>query len=74
MSWFGADFRMFIQRRGFYPQGQGEVILEVKPAVNGLEAADFTEFGELWSVYGRAYVAGVLPVRVCLDALILRIC
>ncbi|KAK3855713.1 hypothetical protein Pcinc_029519 [Petrolisthes cinctipes] len=64
MSWFGADFRMYIQTRGFYPQGQGEVLLEVKPAVNGLKAADFTEFGELWSVHGISYVAGVLPIKV----------
>ncbi|XP_063607597.1 RNA 3'-terminal phosphate cyclase-like [Penaeus indicus] len=63
-AWFGADFRLFLHRRGFYPQGRGEVSLEVKPARQGLIAADFTDFGEVISVYGKAYVAGVLPIRV----------
>lgn len=64
LSWFGAEFKLFINRRGFYPQGKGEVSLEVKPLVDGLYAADFTDFGELISVYGRAYVSGTIPVKV----------
>lgn len=36
----------------------------MKPARQGLIAADFTDFGEVISVYGKAYVAGVLPIRV----------
>ncbi|KAK7084175.1 hypothetical protein SK128_015348 [Halocaridina rubra] len=63
-AFFGMNFRLFLHKRGFYPQGQGEVTLEVQPSPEGLYAADFTDFGELVSVYGKAYVAGVLPIKV----------
>lgn len=63
-AWFGVNFKLFLNKRGFYPQGQGEVSLDVKPSPEGLYAADFTDFGEVTSVYGKAYVAGVLPVKV----------
>lgn len=63
-AWFGLNFRLFLKTRGFYPQGGGEVSLEVKPSNEGLWAADFTDFGEVASVYGKSYVAGTLPVKV----------
>ena len=50
--------------RGFFPKGQGEVTLEVKPLMKALKAADITDFGELVSVHGIAYVAGALPIKV----------
>ncbi|XP_045600205.1 RNA 3'-terminal phosphate cyclase isoform X2 [Procambarus clarkii] len=63
-SWFGVEFKLYINKRGFYPVGKGEISLEVKPASKGLYAADFTDFGEVVSVYGRAFVSGALPVKV----------
>ncbi|KAK8721636.1 hypothetical protein OTU49_012673 [Cherax quadricarinatus] len=56
--------RWTIPYRGFYPVGKGEISLDVKPALKGLYAADFTDFGELVSVHGRAYVSGALPVKI----------
>ncbi|XP_042211371.1 RNA 3'-terminal phosphate cyclase-like [Homarus americanus] len=64
LSWFGGEFQLSINKRGFYPMGKGEVTLKVKPSVEGLYAADFTDFGELVYVYGTAYVSGVLPIKV----------
>ncbi|KAK8397539.1 hypothetical protein O3P69_004357 [Scylla paramamosain] len=61
---FGVDFTVFLNKRGFFPKGQGEVTLEVKPVMKALKAADITDFGEVVSVHGIAYVAGVLPIKV----------
>lgn len=38
--------------------------LEVKPIVNPLKSVNITDFGELVSVHGIAYVAGALPIKV----------
>lgn len=61
-------FIIYYFYRGFFPKGQGEVSLEVKPVMKALKAADFTDFGELVSVHGIAYVAGALPIKVILSS------
>lgn len=38
--------------------------LEVKPLLKPLKPVDITDFGELVSVQGIAYVAGALPIKV----------
>lgn len=38
--------------------------LEVKPIMKPLKPVDITDFGELVSVHGIAYVAGALPIKV----------
>lgn len=55
---------LYFFSRGFYPRGQGEVSLEVKPILKPLKPVDITDFGELVSVQGIAYVAGALPIKV----------
>ncbi|KAG0716922.1 RNA 3'-terminal phosphate cyclase [Chionoecetes opilio] len=64
VSLFGVDFTLFLNKRGFYPKGQGEILMEVKPLKNALKGVDITDFGELVSVHGIAYVAGALPIKV----------
>lgn len=64
VSLFGLNFTLFLNKRGFYPRGQGEVSLEVKPTLKPLKPVDITDFGELVSVQGIAYVAGALPIKV----------
>lgn len=38
--------------------------LEVQPIMKPLKAVNITDFGELVSVQGIAYVAGALPLKV----------
>lgn len=59
----GIDFELEILRRGFYPQGGGEVFLKTKP-LKKLKAIELIEFGKVNKIYGRAYVAGVLPIKI----------
>lgn len=49
--------------RGFYPKGGGEVMVTVNP-VKELTPVTMTERGNITKIYGRAYVAGVLPFKV----------
>lgn len=49
--------------RGFYPKGRGEVLVTVNP-LKELQPVVMTERGNITKIYGRAYVAGVLPYKV----------
>lgn len=49
--------------RGYYPQGGGEVIVRMSP-VKELSPIDLTERGAVTKIYGRAFVAGALPIKV----------
>lgn len=49
--------------RGYYPKGGGEVVATVSP-VKELQAVTMTERGTITKIYGRAFVAGVLPFKV----------
>lgn len=49
--------------RGFYPKGGGEVLVTVNP-IKELTPVTMTERGNITKIYGRAYVAGVLPFKV----------
>lgn len=49
--------------RGFYPKGGGIVEVQVEP-VKILSAVNLIEFGSVTRVWGRSYVAGVLPADV----------
>ncbi len=53
----------FIVNRGYYPKGGGEVVLKVNP-VKELSPINLTERGNITKIYGRAFVAGVLPFKV----------
>ncbi|KAM4629777.1 RNA 3'-terminal phosphate cyclase [Polymixia lowei] len=59
---FGCDIRM----RGYYPKGGGEVVATVNP-VKELSPVTMTERGNITKIYGRAFVAGVLPFKLAKD-------
>jgi hypothetical protein len=52
-----------ILRRGYYPQGQGEVNLKTFP-VKHLNPINITNFGKLKRIYGRIFVAGNYPISM----------
>lgn len=55
--------------RGYYPKGGGEVVVRMSP-VKQLDPINLTDRGSVTKIYGRAFVAGVLPLKVsCLGAL-----
>lgn len=49
--------------RGYYPQGGGEVVVQMSP-VKELSPINLTERGTVTKIYGRAFVAGALPIKV----------
>ena len=49
--------------RGYFPKGGGEVKVTCSP-IKRLQPIDLTEFGVVTNIYGRAFVAGVIPVKV----------
>lgn len=49
--------------RGYYPKGGGEVIIRTSP-VKQLNPVDLTDRGSVTKIHGRAFVAGVLPLKV----------
>lgn len=63
VSKFGVQFECTLVRRGFYPQGRGEVKTVVHP-VTGFQPVSMVEFGSLKRIHGTALVAGNLPVKV----------
>ena len=49
--------------RGYFPKGGGAVDVTALP-VRCLHAVDMTDVGQVTRVTGRAFVAGVLPIKV----------
>jgi hypothetical protein len=49
--------------RGYFPKGGGEVRITCHPSKQ-LNAITMTDRGSIKRVYGRSFVAGVLPIRV----------
>lgn len=60
---FGVHFDCDIARRGYFPKGGGEVFVKVYP-VKELSPVTMMDPGNVTKIYGQAFVAGVLPVRV----------
>ncbi|XP_034738009.1 RNA 3'-terminal phosphate cyclase [Etheostoma cragini] len=60
---FGVHFDCDIKMRGYYPKGGGEVMVTVNP-VKELQPVVMTERGNITKIYGRAFVAGVLPYKL----------
>nr|KAF6397891.1 RNA 3'-terminal phosphate cyclase [Rousettus aegyptiacus] len=48
--------------RGYYPKGGGEVIVRMSP-IKQLNPINITDRGSVTKIYGRAFVAGVLPFK-----------
>ncbi|XP_029904620.1 RNA 3'-terminal phosphate cyclase [Myripristis murdjan] len=63
---FGVHFDCDIRMRGYYPKGGGEVVVTVNP-VKELSPVTMTERGNITKIYGRAFVAGVLPYKLAKD-------
>uniref|UniRef100_A0A8C2XCX1 RNA 3'-terminal phosphate cyclase n=1 Tax=Cyclopterus lumpus TaxID=8103 RepID=A0A8C2XCX1_CYCLU len=63
---FGVHFDCDIRMRGYYPKGGGEVMVTVNP-VKELQPVVMTERGNITKIYGRAFVAGVLPYKLAKD-------
>ena len=53
----------FLSSRGYFPKGGGEIQVRTVP-VKQLKAVDMTDRGDLVKIQGRAFVAGVLPIKV----------
>ncbi|CAJ0965132.1 unnamed protein product [Ranitomeya imitator] len=51
-----------IRKRGYYPRGGGEILVRVSP-VKYLKPITLTDRGSVTKIYGRAFVAGVLPYK-----------
>ncbi|KAK7101137.1 RNA 3'-terminal phosphate cyclase-like [Littorina saxatilis] len=60
---FGMKFECNIKRRGYYPKGGGEVVTTSFPC-KVLKATEITDRGSVTRIFGRAFVAGVLPIKV----------
>lgn len=60
---FGMKFDCTVIRRGYFPKGGGEVRITCHPSKQ-LNAVTMTDRGSIKRVYGRSFVAGVLPIRV----------
>ncbi|CAH0549753.1 unnamed protein product [Brassicogethes aeneus] len=60
---FGPTFDFDLIRRGYFPRGGGEVMVNVKP-VDKLKSVDLTNFGEVCAIYGWSFVAGSLPIKL----------
>ncbi|XP_023365640.1 RNA 3'-terminal phosphate cyclase [Otolemur garnettii] len=63
---FGFQFNCDIKMRGYYPKGGGEVIVRMSP-VKQLNPINLTDRGTVTKIYGRSFVAGVLPFKVAKD-------
>lgn len=60
---FGVKLDCDVKMRGYYPKGGGEVVLKVSP-VKQLCPINLTDKGTITKIYGRAFVAGVLPFKL----------
>uniref|UniRef100_A0A8C7C0I9 RNA 3'-terminal phosphate cyclase n=1 Tax=Neovison vison TaxID=452646 RepID=A0A8C7C0I9_NEOVI len=63
---FFFRFRCNYKILGYYPKGGGEVIVRMSP-VKQLNPINLTDRGSVTKIYGRAFVAGVLPFKVAKD-------
>ncbi|XP_034529593.1 RNA 3'-terminal phosphate cyclase [Notolabrus celidotus] len=63
---FGINFDCDIRMRGYYPKGGGEVMVTVNP-VKELQPVNMMERGNITKIYGRTFVAGVLPFKLAKD-------
>ncbi|CAG9837187.1 unnamed protein product [Diabrotica balteata] len=60
---FGATFDLDLKRRGYFPKGGGEVIVNINP-VEKLNPIEMTTQGSVTDIFGWSFVAGNLPERL----------
>ncbi|KAM5148591.1 RNA 3'-terminal phosphate cyclase isoform 1-T2 [Mantella aurantiaca] len=63
---FGFKLDCDIRKRGYYPRGGGEILVRVSP-IKHLKPINLTDRGSITKIYGRAFVAGVLPYKMVKD-------
>lgn len=63
MEKFGFHFDCDVKMRGYYPKGGGEVKVKLSP-IKWITPIDMTERGTITKIHGRAFVAGVLPIKL----------
>jgi RNA 3'-terminal phosphate cyclase (ATP) len=63
---FGINVDIELIRRGYYPKGGGEVLAKIHPVTKPLPAISVLDRGEVISIRGRSYVAG-LSVKLAKD-------
>eukprot|EP01063_Lacrimia_lanifica_P023803 TRINITY_DN3153_c0_g1_i3.p1 TRINITY_DN3153_c0_g1~~TRINITY_DN3153_c0_g1_i3.p1 ORF type:complete len:445 (+),score=157.60 TRINITY_DN3153_c0_g1_i3:64-1398(+) len=75
---FGVQAQVVHHRRGVFPKGQGEVVVDVEQLAAPLAAVDFTDPGSLARLYAHVFVTPVNQMsekdaaflkRACRDAL-----
>lgn len=60
---FGLTFDCNITRRGYYPKGGGEVILNTTP-IKELNPINFENRGNIDKITGKSWTAGGVPKHV----------
>lgn len=60
---FNATFDFELLRRGYFPKGGGEVVINVSPIIS-LTPVTLLEQGHIKAIYGWSFVAGTLPIHV----------
>uniref|UniRef100_A0A182XCP7 RNA 3'-terminal phosphate cyclase n=1 Tax=Anopheles quadriannulatus TaxID=34691 RepID=A0A182XCP7_ANOQN len=63
MERFGASFDFDLIRRGYFPKGGGQCVIEVRP-VQSLRPVTMVDVGSVTRFFGWSYVAGVLPLKI----------
>ncbi|KAK3907183.1 RNA 3'-terminal phosphate cyclase, partial [Frankliniella fusca] len=59
---FGGNFEGCIEKRGYFPRGGGLVTMRIDP-VSQLKPVTLLDPGQVTRVWGRAFVAGNIPVQ-----------
>ncbi|XP_033115058.1 RNA 3'-terminal phosphate cyclase-like, partial [Anneissia japonica] len=59
----GIKFEVDVIKRGYFPKGGGTIIVSCEP-VKCIKPLNLTNPGHLIDISGRAFVAGVLPIKV----------
>jgi RNA 3'-terminal phosphate cyclase (ATP) len=62
LSKMGADIKVTLVRPGFFPQGGGQIAMEVQP-IKKLKTVSLLERGDIRSIYGAVYLLG-LPLHI----------
>uniref|UniRef100_A0A182PNW7 RNA 3'-terminal phosphate cyclase n=1 Tax=Anopheles epiroticus TaxID=199890 RepID=A0A182PNW7_9DIPT len=63
MERFGASFDFDLIRRGYFPRGGGQCIVEVRQ-VQSLKPVTLVEVGTVSRFFGWSFVAGSLPLKI----------
>eukprot|EP01130_Rhizamoeba_saxonica_P012951 TRINITY_DN5501_c0_g1_i2.p1 TRINITY_DN5501_c0_g1~~TRINITY_DN5501_c0_g1_i2.p1 ORF type:complete len:252 (-),score=50.85 TRINITY_DN5501_c0_g1_i2:124-879(-) len=60
---FGVDFEIDIERRGFYPQGNGIAHLIV-PSIQNVKSIELVDRGQIETIHITSYSSGAVPISV----------